>query len=28
LRCRVMDAVRRRMEGEKATELFENWLAA
>jgi hypothetical protein len=28
LRCRVMDAVRRRMEGEKATQLFENWLAA
>ena len=28
LRCRVMDAVRRRMEGEKAAELFENWLAA
>lgn len=28
LRCRVMDAVRRRMEGEKAVELFENWLAA
>jgi hypothetical protein len=28
LRCRVLDAVRRRMEGEKAIELFENWLAA
>lgn len=28
LRCRVLDAVRRRMEGEKATVLFEQWLAA
>jgi hypothetical protein len=28
LRCRVIDAVRRRMEGGKATELFERWLAA
>jgi hypothetical protein len=28
LRCRVMDAVRRRMEGSKATSLFEHWLAA
>jgi hypothetical protein len=28
LRCRVLDAVRRRMEGEKAAQLFENWLAA
>lgn len=28
LRCRVMDAVRRRMEGAKASQLFENWLAA
>jgi hypothetical protein len=28
LRCRVMDAVRRRMEGAKATALFEHWLAA
>jgi len=26
LRCRAMDAVRRRMEGAKATELFEGWL--
>jgi len=28
LRCRVLDAVRRRMEGEKATQLFENWLSS
>ena len=28
LRCRVMDAVRRRMEGSKATALFETWLAS
>jgi hypothetical protein len=28
VRCRVLDAVRRRMEGEKATQLFETWLAA
>jgi len=28
LHCRVMDAVRRRMEGAKATALFERWLAA
>jgi|SRR5579863_1230260 len=28
LRCRVMDAVRRRMEGSKATTLFETWLAS
>jgi hypothetical protein len=28
LRCRVMDAVRRRMEGTKASQLFENWLEA
>jgi hypothetical protein len=27
VRCRVLDAVRRRMEGQKATLLFENWLA-
>jgi hypothetical protein len=27
LRCRVMDAVRRRMEGDKAVALFEHWLA-
>jgi hypothetical protein len=27
LRCRVLDAVRRRMEGPKATLLFERWLA-
>jgi hypothetical protein len=26
LRCRVLDAVRRRMEGQKAALLFENWL--
>ena len=28
LRCRVLDAVRRRVEGAKATALFEQWLAA
>jgi hypothetical protein len=28
LRCRVMDAVRRRIEGAKATAFFEAWLAA
>jgi len=28
VRCRVMDAVRRRIEGGKARALFENWLAA
>jgi hypothetical protein len=28
LRCRVMDAVRRRIEGAKASALFEGWLAA
>jgi hypothetical protein len=28
LHCRVMDAVRRRMEGSKASALFEQWLAA
>jgi hypothetical protein len=27
-RCRVMDAVRRRIEGAKACALFEEWLAA
>jgi hypothetical protein len=27
-RCRVMDAVRRRIEGAKATAFFEAWLAA
>jgi len=26
LRCRALDAVRRRMEGQKAAVLFENWL--
>jgi hypothetical protein len=26
LSCRVLDAVRRRMEGDKATLLFEHWL--
>jgi hypothetical protein len=26
--CRVMDAIRRRMEGAKASALFEQWLAA
>jgi hypothetical protein len=28
VRCRVMDAVRRRMEGAKASLFFEEWLAA
>jgi hypothetical protein len=28
LRCRVMDAVRRRIEGAKASSFFEEWLAA
>ena len=28
LRCRVMDAVRRRIEGAKASQFFEQWLAA
>jgi hypothetical protein len=28
LRCRVMDAVRRRIEGSKASQFFEQWLAA
>jgi len=28
VRCRVMDAVRRRMEGAKASTFFEQWLAA
>lgn len=28
VRCRVMDAVRRRMEGAKACTFFEQWLAA
>ena len=28
VRCRVMDAVRRRMEGAKAVAFFEQWLAA
>jgi hypothetical protein len=28
VRCRVMDAVRRRIEGAKATAFFERWLAA
>jgi len=28
LRCRVMDAVRRRLEGAKASAFFERWLAA
>jgi hypothetical protein len=27
-RCRVLNAVRRRMEGAKASALFESWLAA
>lgn len=27
-RCRVLDAVRRRVEGAKATAFFEQWLAA
>lgn len=28
VRCRVIDAVRRRMEGAKAIAFFEQWLAA
>lgn len=28
VRCRVMDAVRRRIEGAKASTFFEHWLAA
>ena len=28
VRCRVLDAVRRRMEGAKASAFFEEWLAA
>jgi len=28
LRCRVLDAVRRRIEGAKATAFFEHWLEA
>jgi hypothetical protein len=28
VRCRVMDAVRRRIEGARASALFEHWLAA
>src|SRR5579863_8461026 len=28
LRCRVLDAVRRRVEGARASALFEQWLAA
>jgi hypothetical protein len=28
VRCRVMDAVRRRIEGAKASQFFEQWLAA
>jgi hypothetical protein len=28
VRCRVMDAVRRRMEGAKACAFFDQWLAA
>lgn len=28
VRCRVMDAVRRRIEGPKASAFFEQWLAA
>jgi hypothetical protein len=28
VRCRVMDAVRRKMEGAKACAFFEQWLAA
>ncbi|MGB6883540.1 MAG: hypothetical protein WBE10_05800, partial [Candidatus Acidiferrum sp.] len=27
-KCRVMDAVRRRIEGSKASSFFEEWLAA
>ncbi len=28
VKCRVMDAVRRRIEGAKASSFFEEWLAA
>jgi hypothetical protein len=28
IHCRVMDALRRRMEGAKACAFFEEWLAA
>jgi len=28
VRCRVLDAVRRRIEGSKASHFFEQWLAA
>jgi hypothetical protein len=28
VRCRAMDAIRRRMEGTKASAFFEDWLAA
>jgi hypothetical protein len=28
VRCRVLDAVRRRIEGAKASAFFEQWLAA
>jgi hypothetical protein len=28
IHCRVMDAIRRRMEGAKASAFFEQWLAA
>jgi hypothetical protein len=28
LHCRVLDAVRNRLEGDKATKFFENWLTA
>ena len=28
VRCRVFDAIRRRMEGSKASAFFEEWLAA
>jgi len=28
MRCRVMDALRRRVEGAKASAFFEQWLVA
>jgi hypothetical protein len=28
VRCRVLDAMRRRIEGPKASAFFEQWLAA
>jgi len=28
VRCRVIDALRRRVEGAKASAFFEHWLAA